>query len=112
MYRMYQGRARRKAARAGALMAIMALLLPGGTDEGLGGRFRWGQRVLRAWLHVRYLTRRCTQCRHTVITDLVRYRKAYVDHEMIVAEFATTRRYVRQVVAHQLVCPDSTVTLV
>ena len=36
---MYPGRARRKAARAGALMAIMALLppLPGGTDQGLGG---------------------------------------------------------------------------
>ena len=34
------------AGRGGPLMAIMALLRPGGTDQGLGGRFRWGQRVL------------------------------------------------------------------
>ena len=32
--------------------AIMALLLPGGTGQGLGGRFRWGQRVLRARIEV------------------------------------------------------------
>ena len=42
-----------RAARAGVLMAIMALLLPGGTAQGLGGGLRWGQRLLRACLHVR-----------------------------------------------------------
>eukprot|EP01043_Picozoa_sp_COSAG02_P055898 COSAG02_NODE_6552_length_3500_cov_56.166422_1_plen_64_part_00 len=46
---------RSRAAESGPLMAIiiMALLRPGGTDQGLAGRFRWGQRVLRGGLDVR-----------------------------------------------------------
>ena len=43
----------RARAKSGPLMAIMTLLRPGGTAQGLGGGFRWGQRVLRACLHVR-----------------------------------------------------------
>ena len=35
-----------RAPKSGPLMAIMALLLPGGTAQGLGGGFRWGQRLL------------------------------------------------------------------
>ena len=47
-----------RAPKSGPLMAIMALLLPGGTSQGLGGGFRRGQRVLRARLAVRYFPRR------------------------------------------------------
>ena len=43
----------RARAKSGPLMAIMALLRPGGTAQGLGGGFRWGQRVLRGGLDVR-----------------------------------------------------------
>ena len=42
--------------RKSPLMAIMALLRPGGIDQGLGGGFRWGQRVLRARIDVRNST--------------------------------------------------------
>ena len=36
----------RARAKSGPLMAIMTLLRPGGTAQGLGGGFRWGQRPL------------------------------------------------------------------
>ena len=43
----------RARAKSGPLMAIMTLLRPGGTAQGLGGRFRWGQRVPRGVLDMR-----------------------------------------------------------
>ena len=45
--RLTEGRARRKADRRGDDAAlVMALLLPGGIDQGVGGGLRRGQRVV------------------------------------------------------------------